>query len=123
MKSKMKNKKKGLDLLQQGCNEVSNHQRMNTTRGKKAAEEAEKLAEQMLAKMMTHEDGIRGAVIATAAVAMVRAYLRKAIVMEVGPEALKDADDLESLFLTDCWMSLHNDYVQNLVDDFVRGGM
>ncbi len=123
MKNKMNKKKKGLNLLQQGCNEVSNYERMNTARGKKSAEEAEKLAEQMLAKMMTHEDGVRGAVIATAAVAMVRAYLRKAIAMEVGRGARKDADNLERLYLTDSWMSLHNDYVQDLVDDFVRGGV
>ena len=113
--------KKNLKVLQQGCCDVSNYQRMSTPSGKATALEAEQLAEEMLADVLDHAGGPRGAAVAIAATAMVRSYLRKAVAWMIGGEALDSADAMDRLFMKDCWMRLHNDRVQMKMYDFVNG--
>ena len=114
-------KKKQIRKMQQGCCNVDNYQRMSTKAGEKASKEAEQLAEDMLRVIFDREPGVHGAVVASTAVAMVRGYLRKALLVGLGIEAVKSMEVLEELFNSDCWMRLRNDFVLNDVENFVRG--
>ena len=114
-------KKKTIRKMQRGCCNVNNYQRMRTKAGEKASKEAEQLAEDMLMMIIDGEPGVHGAVVAATAVAMVRSYLRKALCWGIGLEAVKRMEELEKLFNSDYWMTLHNDFVQTEVEDFIRG--
>ena len=115
-------KKKGtIRKMQQDCCKVDNYQRMSLKAGEKASKKAEQLAEDMLRVIIDGEPGVHGAVVAATAVAMVRSYLRKALCWGIGLEAVKSMEELEKLFNSDCWMTLHNDFVQTDVENFIRG--
>jgi hypothetical protein len=106
MKKKMKN------ALQRGCTEMRNFKFMTTKKGKESAKEVENLAEDMLRLITEREPTIHNIVVGVSAVAMLRAYIRKALVWGIAPEAIQDMDSMENLFMGDAWMSVHNDRVE-----------
>jgi hypothetical protein len=106
MKKKMKN------ALQRGCTEMRNFKFMTTKKGKESAKEVEDLAEDMLRLITEREPTIHNIVVGVSAVAMVRAYIRKALAWGIAPEAVQDMESMENLFMGDAWMSVHNDRVE-----------
>ena len=114
MKKKMKN------ALQRGCTEMRNFNFMTTKKGKESAKEVENLAEDMLRLITEREPTIHNIVVGVSAVAMLRAYIRKALVWGIAPEAIQDMDSMEKLFMGDAWMSVHNDRVEIELVHYLR---
>ena len=114
MKKKMKN------ALQRGCTEMRNFNFMTTKKGKESAKEVEDLAEDMLRLITEREPTIHNIVVGVSAVAMLRAYIRKALVWGIAPEAIQDMDSMENLFMGDAWMSVHNDRVEIELVHYLR---
>ena len=114
MKKKMKN------ALQRGCTEMRNFNFMTTKKGKESVKEVEDLAEDMLRLITEREPTIHNIVVSVSAVAMLRAYIRKALVWGIAPEAIQDMDSMENLFMGDAWMSVHNDRVEIELVHYLR---
>ena len=114
MKKKMKN------ALQRGCTEMSKFEFMHTKKAKESVKEVEDLAEDMLRLITEREPTIHNIVVGVSAVAMVRAYIFKALVWGIAPEAVKSMEEMESLFMGDAWMTLHNDRVEIDLEHYLR---
>ena len=108
------------NALQRGCTEMRNFKFMTTKKGKESAKEVEDLAEDMLRLITEREPTIHNIVVGVSAVAMVRAYIRKALVWGIAPEAIQDMDSMENLFMGDAWMSVHNDIVEIDLEHYLR---
>lgn len=110
--------------VQKYC-DISNWSRMhNPSAGKKNAEAAEKLAEDILRMFLKKEPGYDGTAIMLTALAMVNSYVQKAVfcsnAFEVNTDILLK-DKYEDLFKGDAWMMLHHDKIQFQMEDFIRG--
>ena len=114
MKKKMKN------ALQRGCTEMSKFKFMHTKKAKESVKEVEDLAEDMLRLITEREPTIHNIVVGVSAVAMVRAYIRKALAWGIAPEAVEDMESMENLFMGDAWMTLHNDRVEIDLEHYLR---
>ena len=114
MKKKMKN------ALQRGCTEMSKFKFMHTKKAKESVKEVEDLAEDMLRLITEREPTIHNIVVGVSAVAMVRAYIFKALVWGIAPEAVKSMEEMENLFMGDAWMTLHNDRVEIDLEHYLR---
>lgn len=55
-----------------------------------------------------------------AAVAMSRAYIRKAAAMTLGPDSLRVMEEMEAAFNMDFWMNWHNDGCVCNLEHFIR---
>ena len=110
--------------LQKFC-DISNWTRMHKPRnGKKNAEAAEQLAEDILRMFLKNEPGYDGTAIMLTALAMVNSYVQKAVFYSNAFEINSDIllkDKYEDLFEGDSWMMLHHDKVQFQMEDFIRG--
>ena len=113
MKIKMKN------ALQRGCTEMRNFKFMDTKKAKESVKEVEDLAEDMLRLITEREPTIHNIVVGVTAVAMVRAYIYKALIWGIAPEAVKDMEAMEKLFMGDAWMTLHNDRVERDLEHYL----
>lgn len=114
MKKKMKN------ALQRGCTEMRNFRFMGTKKAKESVKEVEDLAEDMLRLITEREPDIHNIVVGMSAVAMVRAYFYKALVFGIAPDAVKDMEAMENLFMGDAWMTMHNDRVELELEHYMR---
>ena len=117
--------KKGFRMhLQKFC-DVSNWTRMhNPSAGKKNAEAAEKLAEDILRMFLKKKPGYDGTAIMLTALAMVNSYVKKAVFYSNafgGDTDIRLKDLYENLFNGDAWMMLHHDRIQFQIEDFIRG--
>ena len=117
-------KKEFIRHLQKYC-DISNWIRMHKPgAGKKNAEAAEKLAEDILHMFLKNEPGYDGTAIMLTALAMVNSYVQKAVfcsnAFEVNTDILLK-DKYEDLFKGDAWMMLHHDKIQFQLEDFIRG--
>jgi hypothetical protein len=110
--------------LQKYC-DISNWTRMHKPRnGKKNAEAAEQLAEDILRMFLKNEPGYDGTAIMLAALAMVNSYVQKAIFFSNAFDFDTDIllkDKYEELFGGEAWMMVHHDRIQFQMEDFIRG--
>ena len=108
------------NALQRGCTEMRNFKFMDTKKAKESVKEVEDLAEDMLRLITEREPTIHNIVVGVTAVAMVRAYFNKALIWGIAPEAVKNMDEMENLFMGDAWMSVHNDIVEIDLEHYLR---
>lgn len=111
--------------LQKYC-DVSNWSRMKKPKAGKANYEAGKaLAEDVLRLLMRNEPGYDGTAIMLTALALVRAYVRKAVCYSNAYSCTEDfhlLERYEDLFKSEWWTKLRDDRIMNEISYYIRGG-
>ncbi len=111
-------------ILNMACDLANYYPGKKRSKAKRIYEESEKIADEMVYKIIGQADNLEDLMVFMAAIVKVKAYIDKALPFSIGPNAQYASCLLEERYYGDAWMGMHQDHIvmklENLYREFIE---